>query len=123
MIEFEIEELLNHQFIEQIDEECSDYIMNLSGDELDNYFEVFVDYARPDGIEDIVLSDYKSENIQGQNEITGVASVYMGAEGYSHFSGEDIYICTETIKLNVEFMFYMVGKKAEEFSVLNITRV
>lgn len=122
MIEFEIEELLNNQFVDQIDEECSDYIMNLNGDELDNYFEVLVDYVRADGIENIVLSDFKSENIQGQNEITGIASVYMGVEGYSHFSGEDIYISTETIRLNIEFMFYMVGKKAEEFSVLKTTR-
>ncbi|HAU84423.1 MAG TPA: hypothetical protein DCW90_02610 [Lachnospiraceae bacterium] len=122
MIEFEIEELLNEQFFDQIDDECSSYIMEMNGSELGSYYDIDVDFARSGGIDNIVLSDYKSVIIQGQNEITGSAFVYMEAEGYTHFSGEDIYIGEETIKLEIEFIFYMVGNKSEEFSITNITQ-
>lgn len=122
MIEFEIEELLNEQFLDQIDDECSNYIMDMSGEELGSYYDVDVDFARPGVIDNIVLSDYKSVMIQEQNEITGSAFVYIEAEGYSHFSGEDMYIGEETIKLEIEFIFYMVGNKSEEFSITNITQ-
>lgn len=122
MIEFEIEELLNEQFFDQIDDECSSYIMEMNGSELGKYYDIDVDFARSGGIDNIVLSDYKSVIIQGQNEITGSASVYIEAEGYTHFSGEDIYIGEGTIKLEIEFIFYMVGNKSEEFSITNITQ-
>ena len=96
--------------------------MEMNGSELGSYYDIDVDFARSGGIDNIVLSDYKSVIIQGQNEITGSAFVYMEAEGYTHFSGEDIYIGEETIKLEIEFIFYMVGNKSEEFSITNITQ-
>ena len=121
MIEFEIEEILNEQFFGQIYDECFNYIINMNGDELSNYYDIDVDFARPHAMGNIRLSDYNSVMIQGQNEITGSALVYMEAEGYTHFSGEDMYIGEETIKLEIEFIFYMVGNKSEEFFITNIT--
>lgn len=120
MIEFLIEELLNNQFIDKISDECADYVMNLSGGKISDYFDNLVDYARLDVIDNVILNDFKEEIIDGQNEISGLATVLAEVEGVVHWGGEDENIGSKTIALHIEFVFYMFEKKAEEFSIISI---
>lgn len=119
MIEFLIEELLNNQFIDKISDECADYIMNLSDEKLSNYFDI-VDFATLDIIENVILNDFKEEIIDGQKEISGLATVLAEIEGIVHWNGEDESIGFKTVPLHIEFVFYMLGEKAEEFSIISI---
>lgn len=127
MIEFLIEELLNNQFIDKISDECADYVMNLGRGEIsgyfDNfvdYFDNFVDYATLDVIDNVILNDFKEEIIDGQKEISGLATVLAEIEGIVHWNGEDESIGFKTVPLHIEFVFYMLGEKAEEFSIISI---
>lgn len=120
MIEFLIEELLNNQFIDKISDECADYVMNLSGGEISDYFDNLVDYATLDVIDNVILNDFKEEIIDGQKEISGLATVLAEIEGIVHWNGEDESIGFKTVPLHIEFVFYMLGEKAEEFSIISI---
>lgn len=98
-------EIIRTHFGEEIEIQASSIVMNLESFELEGFFDLSVDYAMLDVIDEISVEDYKVETAAGICFVEGILTVLAILEGYVHWDGEEEYIGNEETPLTFMFQF------------------
>ena len=116
----DVQQIIEDNFLENIYFEIIDYINNLSGAELSDFFEYAVDFATCNIIDDAKIINYKEQQFDNQNEIVGSLEVGVEIDGYVHWENEDMNINSVKSKVVVWFSLYEKDDVYEDFAILDI---
>ena len=94
--------IIENEFWDDLYNEIDDSVMNMEGQELDEAFETYVDYAELDQIENVKVVRVEQE-----------ADVSL--DGYVYFEGENNMVNSSEVTLEFEFQFEHQNGKNRQF--------
>lgn len=79
--------------------------MNMEGQELDEAFETYVDYAELDQIENVKVVRVEQEEDDTCTIVRGILEADVSLDGYVYFEGENNMVNSSEVTLEFEFQF------------------
>lgn len=92
-------------------------VMELESDELENMFELPVDYADFDTIDKVEADDIEVEEEDTYITVTGKLAVKVIVDGYTHWDGENVFVDTAVYALSLIFYFDAAGGRYSKFEL------
>ena len=93
--------IIENEFWDDLYNEIDDSVMNMEGQELDEAFETYVDYAELDQIENV--------------KVRGILEADVSLDGYVYFEGENNMVNSSEVTLEFEFQFEHQNGKNRQF--------
>ena len=89
--------------------------MNMEGQELDEAFETYVDYAELDQIENVKVVRVEQEEDDTCTIVRGILEADVSLDGYVYFEGENNMVNSSEVTLEFEFQFENQNGKNRQF--------
>ena len=99
--------IIENEFWDDLYNEIDDSVMNMEGQELDEAFETYVDYAELDQIENVKVVRVEQEEDDTCTIVRGILEADVSLDGYVYFEGE--------VTLEFEFQFEHQNGKNRQF--------
>ena len=107
--------IIENEFWDDLYNEIDDSVMNMEGQELDEAFETYVDYAELDQIENIKAVRVEQEEDDTCTIVRGILEADVSLDGYVYFEGENNMVNSSEVTLEFEFQFEHQNGKNRQF--------
>ena len=107
--------IIENEFWDDLYNEIDDYVMNMEGQELDEAFETYVDYAELDQIENVKVVRVEQEEDDTCTIVRGILEADVSLDGYVYFEGENNMVNSSEVTLEFEFQFEHQNGKNRQF--------
>lgn len=97
--------IIENEFWDDLYNEIDDSVMNMEGQELDEAFETYVDYAELDQIENVKVVRVEQEEDDTCTIVRGILEADVSLDGYVYFEGENNMVNSSEVTLEFEFQF------------------
>ena len=109
--------IIENEFWDDLYNEIDDSVMNMEGQELDEAFETYVDYAELDQIENVKVVRVEQEEDDTCTIVRGILEADVSLDGYVYFEGENNMVNSSEVTLEFEFQFeHQNGKNRQSVS-------
>ena len=106
--------IIENEFWDDLYNEIDDSVMNMEGQELDEAFETYVDYAELDQIENVKVVRVEQEEDDTCTIVRGILEADVSLDGYVYFEGENNMVNSSEVTLEFEFQFeHQYGKNRQ----------
>ena len=103
--------IIENEFWDDLYNEIDDSVMNMEGQELDEAFETYVDYAELDQIENVKVVRVEQEEDDTCTIVRGILEADVSLDGYVYFEGENNMVNSSEVTSNFNLSIRM-GKIA-----------
>ena len=107
--------IIENEFWDDLYNEIDDSVMNMEGQELDEAFETYVDYAELDQIENVKVVRVEQEEDDTCTIVRGILEADVSLEGYVYLEGENNMVNSSEVILEFEFQFEHQNGKNRQF--------
>lgn len=107
--------IIENEFWDDLYNEIDDSVMNMEGQELDEAFETYVDYAELDKIENVKVVRVEQEEDDTCTIVRGILEADVSLDGYVYFEGENNMVNSSEVTLEFEFQFEHQNGKNRQF--------
>ena len=107
--------IIQNEFWDDLYNEIDDSVMNMEGQELDEAFETYVDYAELDQIENVKVVRVEQEEDGTCTIVRGILEADVSLDGYVYFEGENNMVNSSEVTLEFEFQFEHQNGKNRQF--------
>jgi hypothetical protein len=107
--------IIENEFWDDLYNEIDDSVMNMEGQELDEAFETYVDYAELDQIENVKVVRVEQEEDDTCTIVRGILEADVSLDGYVYFEGENNMVNSSEVILEFEFQFEHQNGKNRQF--------
>ena len=107
--------IIENEFWDDLYNEIDDSVMNMEGQELDEAFETYVDYAELDQIENVKVVRGEQEEDDTCTIVRGILEADVSLDGYVYFEGENNMVNSSEVTLEFEFQFEHQNGKNRQF--------
>ncbi len=107
--------IIENEFWDDLYNEIDDSVMNMEGQELDEAFEIYVDYAELDQIENVKVVRVEQEEDDTCTIVRGILEADVSLDGYVYFEGENNMVNSSEVTLEFEFQFEHQNGKNRQF--------
>lgn len=107
--------IIENEFWDDLYNEIDDSVMNMEGQELDEAFETYVDYAELDQIENVKVVRVEQEEDDTCMIVRGILEADVSLDGYVYFEGENNMVNSSEVTLEFEFQFEHQNGKNRQF--------
>lgn len=107
--------IIENEFWDDLYNEIDDSVMNMEGQELDEAFETYVDYAELDQIENVKVVRVEQEEDDTCTIVRGILEADVSLDGYVYFEGENNMVNSSEVTLEFEFQFEHQNGKNRRF--------
>ena len=107
--------IIENEFWDDLYIEIDDSVMNMEGQELDEAFETYVDYAELDQIENVKVVRVEQEEDDTCTIVRGILEADVSLDGYVYFEGENNMVNSSEVTLEFEFQFEHQNGKNRQF--------
>lgn len=107
--------IIENEFWDDLYNEIDDSVMNMEGQELDEAFETYVDYAELDQIENVKVVRVEQEEDDTCTIVRGILEADVSLDGYVYFEGENNMVNSSEATLEFEFQFEHQNGKNRQF--------
>lgn len=107
--------IIENEFWDDLYNEIDDSVMNMEGQELDEAFETYVDYAELDQIENVKVVRVEQEEDGTCTIVRGILEADVSLDGYVYFEGENNMVNSSEVTLEFEFQFEHQNGKNRQF--------
>ncbi len=107
--------IIENEFWDDLYNEIDDSVMNMEGQELDESFETYVDYAELDQIENVKVVRVEQEEDDTCTIVRGILEADVSLDGYVYFEGENNMVNSSEVTLEFEFQFEHQNGKNRQF--------
>jgi len=107
--------IIENEFWDDLYNEIDDSVMNMEGQELDEAFETYVDYAELDQIENVKVVRVEQEEDDTCTIVRGILEADVSLDGYVYFDGENNMVNSSKVTLEFEFQFEHQNGKNRQF--------
>lgn len=107
--------IIENEFWDDLYNEIDDFVMNMEGQELDEAFETYVDYAELDQIENVKVVRVEQEEDDTCTIVRGILEADVSLDGYLYFEGENNMVNSSEVTLEFEFQFEHQNGKNRQF--------
>ena len=107
--------IIENEFWDDLYNEIDDSVMNMEGQELDEAFETYVDYAELDQIENVKVVRVEQEEDDTCTIVRGILEADVSLDGYVYFEGENNMVNSAEVTLEFEFQFEHQNGKNRQF--------
>lgn len=107
--------IIENEFWDDLYNEIDDSVMNMEGQELDEAFETYVDYAELDQIENVKVVRVEQEEDDTCTIVRGILEADVSLDGYVYFEGENNMVNSSKVTLEFEFQFEHQNGKNRQF--------
>ena len=107
--------IIENEFWDDLYNEIDDSVMNMEGQELDEAFETYVDYAELDQIENVKVVRVEQEEDDTCTIVRGILEADVSLDGYVYFEGENYIVNSSEVTLEFEFQFEHQNGKNRQF--------
>ena len=107
--------IIENEFWDDLYNEIDDSVMNMEGQELDEAFEIYVDYAELDQIENVKVVRVEQEEDDTCTIVRGILEADVSLDGYVYFEGENNMVNSSEVTLEFEFQFEHQNGKNRKF--------
>lgn len=107
--------IIENEFWDDLYNEIDDSVMNMEGQELDEAFETYVDYAELDQIENVKVVRVEQEEDDTCTIVRGILEADVSLDGYVYFEGENNMVNSSEVTLEFEFQFEHQNGKSRQF--------
>ena len=107
--------IIENEFWDALYNEIDDSVMNMEGQELDEAFETYVDYAELDQIENVKVVRVEQEEDDTCTIVRGILEADVSLDGYVYFEGENNMVNSSEVTLEFEFQFEHQNGKNRQF--------
>ena len=107
--------IIENEFWDDLYNEIDDSVMNMEGQELDEAFETYVDYAELDQIENVKVVRVEQEEDDTCTIVRGILEADVSLDGYVYFEGENNMVNSSEVTLECEFQFEHQNGKNRQF--------
>lgn len=107
--------IIENEFWDDLYNEIDDSVMNMEGQELDEAFETYVDYAELDQIENVKVVRLEQEEDDTCTIVRGILEADVSLDGYVYFEGENNMVNSSEVTLEFEFQFEHQNGKNRQF--------
>lgn len=107
--------IIENEFWDDLYNEIDDSVMNMEGQDLDEVFETYVDYAELDQIENVKVVRVEQEEDDTCTIVRGILEVDVSLDGYVYFEGENNMVNSSEVTLEFEFQFEHQSGKNRQF--------
>lgn len=107
--------IIENEFWDDLYNEIDDSVMNTEGQELDEAFETYVDYAELDQIENVKVVRVEQEEDDTCTIVRGILEADVSLDGYVYFEGENNMVNSSEVTLEFEFQFEHQNGKNRQF--------
>lgn len=107
--------IIENEFWDDLYNEIDDSVMNMEGQELDEAFETYVDYAELDQIENVKVVRVEQEKDDTCTIVRGILEADVSLDGYVYFEGENNMVNSSEVTLEFEFQFEHQNGKNRQF--------
>lgn len=107
--------IIENEFWDDLYNEIDDSVMNMEGQELDEAFETYVDYAELDQIENVKVVRVEQEEGDTCTIVRGILEADVSLDGYVYFDGENNMVNSSEVTLEFEFQFEHQNGKNRQF--------
>ena len=107
--------IIENEFWDDLYNEIDDSVMKVEGQELDEAFETYVDYAELDQIENVKVVRVEQEEDDTCTIVRGILEADVSLDGYVYFEGENNMVNSSEVTLEFEFQFEHQNGKNRQF--------
>ena len=107
--------IIENEFWDDLYNEIDDSVMNMEGQELDEAFETYVDYAELDQIENVKVVRVEQEEDDTCTIVRGILEADVSLDGYVYFEGENNMVNSSEVTLEFEFQVEHQNGKNRQF--------
>lgn len=107
--------IIENEFLDDLYNEIDDSVMNMEGQELDEAFETYVDYAELDQIENVKVVRVEQEEDDTCTIVRGILEADVSLDGYVYFEGKNNMVNSSEVTLEFEFQFEHQNGKNRQF--------
>lgn len=107
--------IIENEFWDDLYNEIDDSVMNMEGQELDEAFETYVDYAELDQIENVKVVRVEQEEDDTCTIVRGILEADVSLDGYLYFEGKNNMVNSSEVTLEFEFQFEHQNGKNRQF--------
>lgn len=107
--------IIENEFWDDLYNEIDDSVMNMEGQDLDEVFETYVDYAELDQIENVKVVRVEQEEDDTCTIVRGILEADVSLDGYVYFEGENNMVNSSEVTLEFEFQFEHQNGKNRQF--------
>ena len=107
--------IIENEFWDDLYNEIDDSVMNMEGQELDEAFETYIDYAELDQIENVKVVRVEQEEDDTCTIVRGILEADVSLDGYVYFEGENNMVNSSEVTLEFEFQFEHQNGKNRQF--------
>ena len=107
--------IIENEFWDDLYNEIDDSVMNMEGQELDEAFETYVDYAELDQIENVKVVRVEQEEDDTCTIVRGILEADVSLDGYVYFEWENNMVNSSEVTLEFEFQFEHQNGKNRQF--------
>lgn len=107
--------IIENEFWDDLYNEIDDSVMNMEGQELDEAFETYVDYAELYQIENVKVVRVEQEEDDTCTIVRGILEADVSLDGYVYFEGENNMVNSSEVTLEFEFQFEHQNGKNRQF--------
>ena len=107
--------IIENEFWDDLYNEIDDSVMNMEGQELDEAFETYVDYAELDQIENVKVVRVEQEEDHTCTIVRGILEADVSLDGYVYFEGENNMVNSSEVTLEFEFQLENQNGKNRQF--------
>ena len=107
--------IIENEFWDDLYNEIDDSVMNMEGQELDEAFETYVDYAELDQIENVKVVRVEQEEDDTCTIVRGILEADVSLDGYVYFEGENNMVNSSEVTFEFEFQFEHQNGKNRQF--------
>lgn len=107
--------IIENEFWDDLYNEIDDSVMNMEGQDLDEAFETYVDYAELDQIENVKVVRVEQEEDDTCTIVRGILEADVSLDGYVYFEGKNNMVNSSEVTLEFEFQFEHQNGKNRQF--------
>ena len=107
--------IIENEFWDDLYNEIDDSVMNMEGQELDEAFETYVDYAELEQIENVKVVRGEQEEDDTCMIVRGILEADVSLDGYVYFEGGNNMVNSSEVTLEFEFQFEHQNGKNRQF--------
>ena len=107
--------IIENEFWDDLYNEIDDSVMNMEGQDLDEVFETYVDYAELDQRETVKVVRVEQEEDDTCTIVRGILEADVSLDGYVYFEGENNMVNSSEVTLEFEFQFEHQNGKNRQF--------
>ena len=107
--------IIENEFWDDLYNEIDDSVMNMEGQDLDEAFETYVDYAELDQIENVKVVRVEQQEDDTCTIVRGILEADVSLDGYVYFEGENNMVNSSEVTLEFEFQFEHQNGKNRQF--------